>query len=30
VPLLVFPLVGLAETFFHLRARRFRGAPPST
>lgn len=29
-PFLVFIVVGLGETFFHLRARRFHGAPPPT
>ena len=29
-PILLFAALGLAETFFHLRARRFRGSPPPT
>lgn len=28
-PILLFAAIGLAETLFHLRARRFRGNPPS-
>jgi hypothetical protein len=28
-PILLFAVLGLAETLFHLRARRFRGSPPT-
>ena len=29
-PILLFAALGLAETLLHLRARRFRGSPPTT
>ncbi|MCB1499151.1 MAG: hypothetical protein KDK07_05070 [Bauldia sp.] len=30
LPLILLALLGIAETFFHVRARRLRGAPPTT
>ena len=30
LPLVLLTLLGVAEAFFHIRARRFRGAPPPT
>ena len=30
LPLVLFAVLGIAEAFLHLRARRFRGAPPLT
>lgn len=30
LPIILLTLLGIAEAFFHIRARRFRGAPPPT
>jgi hypothetical protein len=30
LPLILLAVLGIAETFLHIRARRFRGAPPAT